>query len=720
MDSTLPQPRSPALPETDALAETARIDLPQLDDGALSGAILDQLGDAVSIVVGTIRVYVNDAYLRLYGLSDRAEAVGRPIYDRVSPDQKEAVVARALALQRGEQPLGELVEYRVFSHDGQEHVVQVRGMPITYLGRQASLSIQRDITDRVQAEEELKRILSLHKATLESTADGILVVDLNGNIVNFNTKFLEMWGLTPEALREKSLGEKFRSVLDQLTDPDEFLQRVRALYADASQESLDTLRLKDGRVFERYSLSHRLGDQVIGRVWSFRDVTGRYSLEAQLRHRAFHDGLTGLSNRALFTDRLDHAIALCRRAKASIFVLFLDLDDFKGVNDRFGHGAGDRVLAVIARRIADSLRSADTAARLGGDEFAVVLEGLTALEDAVKVAERILSVIRAPLFIEEREIVVEASIGIAQGDGTVISEGLIGNADIAMYAAKAAGKGRIHVYEDGMHRQVAERQTLIADLRNALARGELVVHYQPGVELATGRMVAAEALVRWNHPTRGLLSPNEFIHLAEDSAMIGPIGEFVLAEACGLMAHWQRRFPSSFLIMGVNVSARQLKIDSFAQTVNHAILADSVDPRRLLLEITESAVLEEPERGVKALHELKALGVSLALDDFGTGYSSLSYLKDLPIDVLKIDRSFIGNIASSKKEALLTEATIALGHQFGLRIVAEGIEHPDQLEKLIELQCEFGQGFLFSPPLTREELDKFVEARSTDLGLRAA
>ena len=690
-------------------------------DRVFTTSILENIGDAASLVVGTTRVYVNDAYLRLYGLNDRSEAEGHPIYDRVSEEEKDVLIDRALSLQSGERPPGELIEFRVADSDGKERVVEVRGMRVTYLGKPASLFIQRDVTDRVRTEDELNNIVSLYKATLESTADGILVLDLAGNVVNFNTKFMEMWGVDPGAFLESpSQNERFRLILDQLTDPEGFLDRIQALNADPAEPSLDTLALKDGRVFERYSLAYRPGGEVVGRVWSFRDVTARNTLEDQLRHKAFHDGVTGLSNRALFTDRLVHAIARCQRSSARVFVLFLDLDDFKAVNDRFGHAAGDRVLAIIARRIADSLRAADTAARLGGDEFALLLEGLNSMSEAVNVAQRILTVIRAPLFLEDHEIVVEASIGVCEGDADASAEGLIGDADIAMYAAKSKGKGRVHVYERGMHRQVAERQTLVADLRNALARDELVVHYQPGIELRSGRLVAAEALVRWNHPTKGLLPPKEFIQLAEESAIIGPLGEFVLTEACRKIAYWQNRLPGSLLIVGVNVSAKQLRFDSFAERVKDVIRREAIDPRRLLLEITESAVLEDLDGGVKALEDLKLLGLSLALDDFGTGYSSLSYLKDLPIDVLKIDRTFIDNIANSKKEALLTGATIALGHQLGLRIVAEGIERVDQLEKLIELECEYGQGYLFSPPLPRAEVDEFIQGHSFDLGIRAA
>ncbi len=576
-----------------------------------------------------------------------------------------------------------------------------------------------DITAQKETERDLAQALALYTATAESTTDGIIIIGTDRRILGHNQRFIEMWGL--ENIEQGANAEAlYVTALSRLKDPEGYQQRWAQAHADPSVEASDVVELLDGRTFEVYSKPLVTGGTPTGRVWSWRDVSAQRELAEQLRHQAFHDSLTGLSNRAHFMDRLEHAIARGRRSRASVFVLFLDLDDFKSVNDRFGHLTGDRALAVIARRIAESLRTEDSVARLGGDEFSVLLESLNGLDEAVKVAERILAAIRVPVFLEDREIVLEASVGVVEGTRDSVADVLIGNADVAMYAAKAQGKGRVHVYEKGMHRHVAERQILIADLRHALARNELVVHYQPGIELKTGRMVAAEALVRWNHPSKGLLSPDQFIHLAEETGMIGTIGEFVMAEACRVMADWQSRFPDSFLIMGVNVSARQLNDNDFGASIKLAFEREAVDPHRMLLEITESAVIEDPDRGVKALHELKKLGVSLALDDFGTGYSSLSYLKDLPIDVLKIDRTFIDNIASSPKESLLTGATVALGHQLGLRIVAEGIERPEQLEKLIELQCEFGQGFLFSPPLSREGLDEFVGKRQHYLGIRAA
>jgi diguanylate cyclase (GGDEF)-like protein/PAS domain S-box-containing protein len=575
----------------------AELPIDSHDDGdeeaVLSQAALDSLGDAVSVVIGATRVYVNDAYLRLYGLTDRSQAVGHRIDDHVPPDQRAAIVSRALAIQRGEIGSEGLYENTIIDAQGNEHVIQLRGIPVRFKGQGASLTIQRDVTALTRMQAELKEALALNRATLESTADGILVVDLNGRVVNFNRRFTEIWGLTSERLlSDEPNRQKFAPILEQLVDPAEFLDRLRAVRADPEEASLDTLRLKDGRLIERYSLPQKVGDAIIGRVWSFRDVTQQHALQEQLRHRAFHDGLTGLANRALFADRTEHAIALSKRSGAPVFVLFLDLDDFKSINDRFGHNAGDRVLSIIAQRLGDTLRAGDTAARLGGDEFALLLENLSNIDDAGTIAHRIINVVREPLYLDEHELVIETSVGLAGGDSTLSADQLLRNADIAMYAAKAKGKGRLHVYERGMHRRVAERQSLIADLRHALARGELFVHYQPGFELKSGRIVAMEALVRWSHPARGILQPEEFIHLAEDSGMIADIGEFILSEACRTLADLQRDFPEARLIMGVNVSARQLRGSTFAGKVIEVTKREGISPRDLVIEITESAVLD--------------------------------------------------------------------------------------------------------------------------------
>ena len=670
--------------------------------------------------------YVNEPFIRSTGYN-REDLLGESWEQLVaSPDWPSIRTQRETMLQ------DEVAthEHRIRVKDGSlrwviETIRPVRisgfGSPVpgSHEGQQRFLGGSFvDITAQKQTESDLAQALALYSATAESTTDGIIIIGTDRRIIGFNRRYREMWkieGIEPGG----DANVLYDLACRLLKDPAGYQKRWSDAHSDYTMEASDVVDLVDGRTLEVYSKPLMIDGVPSGRVWSWRDVTTQRQLADQLKYQAFHDSLTGLANRAHFVDRLDHVFAGPAVRASRVFLLFLDLDDFKSVNDRFGHGIGDRVLTVVAHRIEDCLRTNDLAARLGGDEFAILLDGLRGTEEAVRIAERILAAIRAPIFVDDREVTLEASIGLGECTEAV-SDVLIGNADVAMYAAKAKGKGRIQIYEEGMHALAVERQTLIAGLRQAVERQELVVHYQPGFELATGRVVAAEALLRWNHPTRGLLLPDSFIPLAEESGLIGPIGEFVLEQALSVVAGWQVAYPDSLLVMGVNVSPRQLSDSSFCLRVQRAIEAAGVDPGRVLLEITESALIEDPANGIRALHELKTLGLNLALDDFGTGYSSLGYLKDLPIDVLKIDRTFVDNITTSKKELLLTRTTVALGHELGLRIVAEGIERPDQLEKLIELQCEYGQGYIYTRPLPLHELEEFLRARDDNLGMQAA
>jgi diguanylate cyclase (GGDEF)-like protein/PAS domain S-box-containing protein len=669
--------------------------------------------------------FVNEPFMRLTGYS-REDMLGQNWQELVAPEDWAPVRAQRDNLKADESSTH---EHRIRVKDGSLHWVLETLRPVRISGFGASVpgshEGQRhfiggsfvDITIQKQNQSDLARALALYSATAESTTDGIIIIDRDRRVLGCNQRFREMWAL--DGIEPGSNADVlYDHALRLLKDPEGYRQRWAETHSNYSLEASDVVELVDGRILGVYSKPLLIDGEPYGRVWSWRDVTTQHKLEAQLKHQAFHDSLTGLANRAHFIETLELALAE-RSDSGPLFLLFLDIDDFKSVNDRFGHGTGDRVLTTVGHRITDCLRASDLVARLGGDEFAVLLYGADTMAGAARVAERILTAIRAPIFVEDHEVMLEASIGIGECREDTANT-LLGNADVAMYAAKAKGKGRIQIYEEGMRALAVERQTLVAELRQALEHDELVVYYQPGFELATGRMMAAEALLRWKHPQRGLLLPDSFIRLAEESGLIGAIGEFVLAQALEVVARWQDLYSGSRLGMGINVSPRQLNDPDFAMRVGKAIEAAGVHPARVLLEITESALIDDPENATRALNELKALGVMLALDDFGTGYSSLSYLKDLPIDVLKIDRTFVDNINTSRKELLLTRTTIALGHELGLRIVAEGIERQDQLDKLIELQCELGQGFLFSPPITLDELNAFMEGHELARGLRAA
>ena len=462
----------------------------------------------------------------------------------------------------------------------------------------------------------------------------------------------------------------------------------------------------DGRWLNVETLATNLLEDpsVGGFVLNTRDISDRKAFEAELSHRAFHDTLTGLPNRALFSNRAEHALERQGRSDRVVAVLFLDLDDFKAVNDSLGHAAGDKLLCELAGRLTACIRKDDTAARLGGDEFALLLDGLGSEVEAAGAADRVMAALSDGFSIDGREVFTSASLGIAFG-GPVMSgargaDELLRNADVAMYTAKERGKSRYHVFEPRMHAAVFERLELKADLQRAVQRREFTVEYQPVIELANERIVGFEALVRWDHPLRGRIPPVDFIGLAEETGLIVPLGRLVLDEACDQIARFQRECPQAPpLAMSVNLSARQLQDPELATHVREGIARTGIPPGSLVLELTESVMMQETDLAILRMHELRAFGVRLAIDDFGTGYSSLNYIRQFPIDILKIDRSFIKDITEEGQVLALTASILDLARVLGLDPVAEGIERPEQLQRLRELGCRFGQGFYFHKPV---------------------
>lgn len=443
------------------------------------------------------------------------------------------------------------------------------------------------------------------------------------------------------------------------------------------------------------------------------DVTERKVLEDRLSHQAYHDGLTGLPNRALFLDRLEQALRRAERSDGTdkVAVLFTDLDNFKYINDTLGHEAGDRLLVEAANRIASCLRPEDTVARFGGDEFVVLLEGATG---AAVVAERIHRELATPFGLHGREVFVTTSTGIAVGGrNTDKAEDLVRNADVAMYRGKEAGKDRHEVYEAGMHTRSSERLSLEGDLRRAVDRGceEFKVLYQPEVDARTGRTLGLEALVRWHHPERGLVPPDEFIPLAEETGLIIPIGLRVLGEACRRAREWRSLRPEASAVeVSVNLSARQFRDPGLLEDVARVLGETGLDPTGLTLEITEGILTEATPTVLATIQYLKLLGVKLAIDDFGTGYSSLAYLKHFPVDYLKIDRSIVDGIERDPRDEAIVSAAVTLAHALGERVVAEGVETEGQLVRLREMGCEVAQGFYFSKPLDSEALTSWLAA----------
>ncbi|HEX2123531.1 MAG TPA: EAL domain-containing protein, partial [Thermoanaerobaculia bacterium] len=660
--------------------------------------------------------------------------------------------------------------------------------------------IGRDIRDRKRAEREVLQAVTLLQSTLDSTADGILVLNSDGRVVSYNQRFVEMWHIAPQVMESGDDVRMTRNIVAQLTAPEDFLRTMRTLATQPEAESFDLLELKDGSRFERYSIGRRVEEIADVRVWSFRDVTARFAAEAALREseiryrllfeqnaagvcvsrlsgeivdcnatfanllgyrrdeligrsvatvytrgeesgeltallgsvgtlnsvevelrradgrslwvlenlvlvgdsisgvvhatvvdisdrkraeeqiefHAYHDVLTHLPNRKLFTDRLRHSLTRAKRAAKSVAVMFIDLDHFKTINDTLGHTAGDELLLEMAQRLRDCVRDDDTVARLGVDEFTIILSDLRAPEDAMGVAEKILEKVQAPLTIAGTNINMTASIGISlyPVDGAD-PESLLRNADSAMYRAKEAGRNTYQLCTDEMKKRAMERLSLESRLRTAIRDQQLVLAYQPQINLATGKTIGIEALVRWNDPERGLIQPSTFIPVAEETRLIVPLGEWVLRTACRQTKEWHDRGAGP-LRVAVNLSARQFQQHDLVQMVQSALDEVGLHPAALELEITETTAMANADVTVEVLHALRAIGVGISIDDFGMGYSSLNYLKRFPINAVKIDRAFVNDIATDEGDAAIVSAVIGMARTLRLRVVAEGVENAEQ------------------------------------------
>lgn len=444
----------------------------------------------------------------------------------------------------------------------------------------------------------------------------------------------------------------------------------------------------------------------------FLDVTDRKRMEAELERLALYDSLTGLPNRALFSDRLRHAIERRGRGQSTA-VYFLDVDRFKRINDSLGHTAGDEVLREVAARIQRTLRPEDTVARFGGDEFTVLCESVGGVLEAVGVADRLQRDLAEPVLAGGAELRLSASIGIALAEPGDDVEGsrLVEDADAAMYRAKERGGARTELFDMAMRERAVEELSIEQELQRGLEKGELRLFYQPLVNLESGEMVGAEALIRWEHPERGLLTPDKFLRVAEESGLIVQVGAWAVGEACRRLRDWDRRNGGgSTFSLAVNLSARELTHPDVVPTVLNAVRRSALDPNRLTIEVTESTAMADRDSGFRALRELSEQGVRIAIDDFGTGYSSLDHLREMPADILKIDRSFVAGMAANSPDSALVAAAIAMGRALDMEVVAEGIETTEQASDLRELGCLLGQGYLFAKPLPPEELDGLLEA----------
>jgi diguanylate cyclase (GGDEF)-like protein/PAS domain S-box-containing protein len=567
------------------------------------------------------------------------------------------------------------------------------------------------------------------QAVFEHSALGIARLDKSARIMATNAAFERLFGraaadLRGRAIREYAVAEDAEALVALVAE-------VGAGHSTSASREVRIVRPDARLVWGSIILSpagHHRDDGLIAVV---QDVSERKKLEAELLHQAFHDSLTGLANRALFCDRVDHALQHVTRVPERIGVLFIDLDDFKAINDTQGHAAGDRVLQQVAATLLNATRGCDTVCRLGGDEFAVLLERVNQDEGPEVAAQRIVNALARPIETEPgRYVTVGASIGIAMRGNVESRDDLLRNADVALYEAKTRSRGRWIVYDPAMHAALVDKVSLEADLRAAIERCQLAhrpglektgtyprfggdgpqtqitLAYQPIVDMGSERLVGFEALVRWTHPERGVIAPSTFVPVAEESGLVMALGRWVLRTACHQASAWNVQRPETPISVTVNLSGRQLQDEGLPIDVEVALKESGLDPSRLILEMTESVIMQESSLAQARLHELKNLGVRIAIDDFGTGYSSLSHLQQFPVDILKIDRSFLQRMHQGPHDAALIRTIIALAKLLSLRTIAEGVEDVAQQQQLRELGCDSAQGFLFGRPMSADDVDQ--------------
>lgn len=687
--------------------------------------LVDLSPDAIIVHSEERIVYINQAGLKLLGAGTAEQILGRRILDFVHPDAIGTVnnQIREIYEEGNDAPL---IEEKFIRLNGEVIDVEVAAIPFTYHEKPAIQAVIRDITERKRSDVALRKSEERYRAFVEQSSEAIWRFELetpirtnspedeqidlfyaSAYLAECNDVMAQMYGYSHA---EELVGTRLDELLvrSEPKNNDYLRAFIRSGYRLVDAESHEIDKYAHLRFFSN-NLVGIVENGLLVRAWgSQRDISERKQAEEMIRHLAYHDSLSGLPNRMLFHDRFGQALGAAHRNNEMLAMLFLDLDRFKTINDTLGHAVGDLLLKGVTERLSSCLREGDTLARLGGDEFMILLCGLQNIEEAAKYAERILQVVRPSFRFDDQELHITTSIGISfyPHDGKD-ADTLIKNSDIALYRAKEHGRDNFKMYTPAMNERAFEKLSLENSLRGALERQEFLLHYQPQVSLRTGRIVGAEALLRWQRPGGQNLSPDDFIDIAEDTGIIVPLGEWVLRRACSQNKLWQvAGLPR--LHVGVNLSARQFHQQSLMRSIATILEETGLNPRYLDLELTESTVMKDSEAATETLKELKSKGIQISIDDFGTGYSSLDRLKRFPITSLKIDQSFVRDCLTDPDDAAIVAAIVSLAHSMKLRVIAEGVETKGQLEFLRSLKCDAAQGSLVGVPLTADAFSEMM------------
>ena len=690
-----------------------------IKSGKFLHTIFDSIRDPFCIIDNNYKIVrVNEAYAELKK-KEINELVGKKCYEATRGKSRicDECIVKATFLSADPAERANLITY----DDGTRIWLEIHTYPIFDEEGNVSHIIEyiRDITDRKLSDEAMRESEERYMLAARGANDGLWDWNMKSNDIYYSSRWKSMLGF-----KEGEIKNNPAEWLDRIHPDDRMhVETEIAAHINGHTPNLQSehrIMHKNGTY--RWVLVRGLAvrDAILNTyrmAGSITDITERKMTEEQLIFDALHDALTGLPNRVLFMDRLTHAVDREKRKSNELFaVIFLDMDRFKVLNDSLGHTAGDKLLVAISQRLKEGLRPGDTIARLGGDEFAILLEDLKDVKEAIQISERVLEKLRLTFDLDGQEIFATASLGIALSSKEYENpEYLLRDADIAMYQAKANGCNRYEVFDNSMYDNAVARLQLETDLRQAMNQEEFRLHYQPIISMKTGKITGVEGLIRWQHPLKGLINPDEFIPTAEETGLIVTIGEWVISEAAHQLSRWQKIFPfDPPLTVSVNISSKQL-LPTLVKHIKDVLGKTGLDPGSLILEITESILMESAEMVAPLLLQLKGLGVKLYIDDFGTGYSSLSYLHGFPVDVLKIDRSFIARIGSNGDNLEIVKAIVTLAHSLDMKVIAEGVETEEQLEKLKKLGCEYIQGFFYSKPLEMKMFEDLLKQSGGDL-----